>query len=364
MTKERNINLDLIRCVAVFFVISVHFFLNSGFYELPCSGGRMLIMCIARTFFITCVPLFLMLTGYLMNKKEWSIGYYKGLKKTYCIYIMISICCLIFRIFFQKEKFGIRQMLISILDFSADSYSWYIEMYIGLFLLIPFLNILWTNLKIREKKIFIYSLLFLTALPSLLNCWNLIGESHLVSVNQIAPDYWEILYPFTYYYLGAYISELSSEKFFWKRESLLLVALAVLFGGVTYYRSGGGVYEWTSYNSYQGGEVVIISVLIFRILCVLPIDKCPVIIKKIISRISILSLGIYLASFISDSILYGYLAQKVIDPVKRMDYFPVMVISSFFISFGISWIINMLYHGMECNIKKLKNRIKNKVIKS
>ena len=32
----------------------------------------MLIMCIARTFFITCVPLFLMLTGYLMNKKEWS----------------------------------------------------------------------------------------------------------------------------------------------------------------------------------------------------------------------------------------------------------------------------------------------------
>ena len=100
-------------------------------------------------------------------------------------------------------------MLTSILDFSADSYSWYIEMYIGLFPLIPFLNILWTNLKIREKKIFIFSLLFLTAVPSLLNCWNLLGESHLISVNPIVPDYWEILYPFTYYYLGAYMRESS-----------------------------------------------------------------------------------------------------------------------------------------------------------
>ena len=75
--KERNINLDLIRCVAAIFVISVHFCLNSGFYELTCSGMRMLIMCILRTAFITCVPLFLMLTGYLMNKKELTISYYK-----------------------------------------------------------------------------------------------------------------------------------------------------------------------------------------------------------------------------------------------------------------------------------------------
>lgn len=356
MTKERNINLDLIRCIAVFFVISVHFFLNSGFYEIPCSGKRMLIMCIARTFFITCVPLFLMLTGYLMNKKEWSIGYYKGIKKTYCIYFMISICCLIFRIVFEKEKFKFRQILVSILDFSADSYSWYIEMYIGLFLLIPFLNVLWNNLKISEKKILMFSLLFLTAVPSVLNCWNLIGESHLVSVNQIVPDYWEILYPITYYYLGAFMSGLSSEKCNWRKESILLLALAVLFGVFTYYRSEGGSYEWMSYNSYQGGEVVVISVLIFRILCMLPIDKCHAVIKMLVVKISMLSLGIYLASSISDSIIYSYLVQKVADPVKRIDYFPVVVISSFLISLGISWVINMLYYGMDNIMKNLKNR--------
>lgn len=53
--KQRNINLDLIRCLAVFFVISVHFCLNSGFYDLPCSGLRMLFMCILRTVYIPLV---------------------------------------------------------------------------------------------------------------------------------------------------------------------------------------------------------------------------------------------------------------------------------------------------------------------
>ena len=31
--KCRNLNIDLIRCFAIFSVVSVHFFLNNGFYE-------------------------------------------------------------------------------------------------------------------------------------------------------------------------------------------------------------------------------------------------------------------------------------------------------------------------------------------
>lgn len=32
--KKRNINIDLIKCVAVFSVISVHFFANVGFIKM------------------------------------------------------------------------------------------------------------------------------------------------------------------------------------------------------------------------------------------------------------------------------------------------------------------------------------------
>ena len=57
MTK-RNLNADLIRCVAVFSVISVHFLLNGGFYKQEVCGIPMLMMCMYRSFFMTCVPLF------------------------------------------------------------------------------------------------------------------------------------------------------------------------------------------------------------------------------------------------------------------------------------------------------------------
>ena len=72
MMKKRNINLDIIRSIAVFSVLSVHFFLNNGFYTEIIKGKRMLVMFTMRKAFMICVPLFAILTGYLMNKKILS----------------------------------------------------------------------------------------------------------------------------------------------------------------------------------------------------------------------------------------------------------------------------------------------------
>ena len=44
--EKRNINLDVIRCIAVFSVISVHFFNNTEFYQQIVSGKRMYCMVI------------------------------------------------------------------------------------------------------------------------------------------------------------------------------------------------------------------------------------------------------------------------------------------------------------------------------
>lgn len=145
--KQRNVNLDIIRCVAVLFVLSVHALDNLGFYDFACTGKRMLVLCMLRVIFMSCVPLFMMLTGYLMNQKTLSLKYYKGIKRTYCIYVLISICCIAFRVLVEGEVFWKRKMLLRIFDFTADTYAWYVEMYIGLFLLIPFLNIIWNNLE-------------------------------------------------------------------------------------------------------------------------------------------------------------------------------------------------------------------------
>lgn len=47
--ESRNSALDITRIAALFSVISVHFFLNNGFYQQPMLGGRMCLMTIMRT---------------------------------------------------------------------------------------------------------------------------------------------------------------------------------------------------------------------------------------------------------------------------------------------------------------------------
>ena len=88
---KRDLRLDIIRLFALFCVVGVHYFLNSNFYVTPVAGIKMYVMAIFRSFFIICVPLFIMLTGYLMNKKELSKKYYKGIIKILVgLYILFS----------------------------------------------------------------------------------------------------------------------------------------------------------------------------------------------------------------------------------------------------------------------------------
>lgn len=171
--KKRNINVDLIRCCAIFTVISVHFFRNSGFYIEPIIGWRMYLMVFMRTTFMICVPLFLLITGYLMNHKELNAKYYHGIIHTLQIYIISMVLCILFERFYLHENLSIKYAIFSILG-GDIAYSWYVEMYIGLFLLIPFLNILYHGLETQKRKrVLIVTLLFCTAFPSLFNIFDL-----------------------------------------------------------------------------------------------------------------------------------------------------------------------------------------------
>ena len=105
LRKIRNINIDVIKCIAVFLVVSVHFSLYNGFYQTPVSCPRMYIMTAIRTFSMMCVPLFLLITGFLMYKKEFSAKFYMGLKRIIVPYIIISVITLVVRVLLHPYGF-------------------------------------------------------------------------------------------------------------------------------------------------------------------------------------------------------------------------------------------------------------------
>ena len=70
--QKRNLNIDLIKVLAVFLVVLVHFFNRTGYYGLPSGSLLMFFATFIWSVAMACVPLFLIATGYLMKNAKYS----------------------------------------------------------------------------------------------------------------------------------------------------------------------------------------------------------------------------------------------------------------------------------------------------
>ena len=281
---NRNTALYFIRSTAIICVIAVHHFSFTDFYINTVSGFSMLLRCILRNSFMICVPLFMMLTGYLSNNKEVNRKYYFKLIQIIYVYIMASIACGCFRIFFLEENISIVGFIDGILSFDMAPYSWYIEMYIGLFLLIPFLNILYEGIQTqRVKKFLIITLLVLTAMPSSLNVYNFSGidwwimPSKSLEYVYIISDWWTGIYPITYFFIGKYLREFSIKM---SAKKIFMIIVFIFAGSYNYYRSYGGAFLWGRWQDYGSFLITIQAVLMFSFFIKVKYENVSPIIKK------------------------------------------------------------------------------------
>lgn len=313
-TKQRNINIDLIKCIAAISVISVHFFWNTGYYTEPMLGKRMLFMTFMRTSFMVCVPLFLIITGYLMCGKKLSAKYFYGIVHTIIMYIIISLFCILYRHIMGQEV-SLKDGIKGILDYTAAPYAWYVEMYIGLFVMIPFLNILYHNLENKKaKKLLIFILVCMIVVPTIFN----------IDGSKFVPAYWTGIWPILYYFIGCYIREYKS-KIPLKLNIFLIFVILIFSTFFNYKKYFGECFEFTSYNDWYGWQNFASSVLVFLFLNNINLLHIPSVVNKVLSYIAKLSLGIYLASWIADDWYYSRLLTKIPVMIFRLDYFPVSI---------------------------------------
>lgn len=345
--KTRNPSLDLIRVIATFSVLSVHFFLNTQFYETTVAGPRMFVMVLARTFFMVCVPLFLLLTGYLCGRKTLSLNYYRGIRRTLETYLVVSILCLALRRLLLHETIFLPFAIISIFNFSASSYAWYVEMYIGLFLLIPFLNLLYNGLGTKRKKqLLILTAALLCSAPTLLNLYI-----------KILPDWWTNLYPVLYYFIGVYIREYDIPLP--RRINVLLLGICcLLFGSFNYVVNYGDFFRWRDYVDWNGFQNVIDSVLLFLLLLHLPAEKAPQPCIATLTKVSTLSLGLYLSSSVTDQLIYPRLNAAVASMPMRMNYFLPASFCSFLAALILSQIASWLMLPLDATAARISVLVK------
>lgn len=362
--NNRSISVDIIRLLALYLVNCVHFFLKTGFYKVEQTGAAIYFMTVLRNSFMICVPLFMIITGYLMNKKTLTKDYYKRLPSIIGIYVLSSILCFLYDALLNKKAISVLRIVRDILTFDAAKYSWYVRMYLGLFIIIPFLNLIYNNLSTKkQKQILIVSFALLTVVPMTLNRFDFTTKLpwyQLMSSNdpdKIFPSWWIDIFPITYYFVGCYIKEFQPKI---KKFQGILVLITSIFATGTFYFISfcGKNHPAGSLNDYAKLEFFFISILVFLLLYDLDFNKLRDKTKKRIVKFSSLTLGAFLVSAIFDDFNYKILNYFITDFSKKVHFFPLTTILTFTFSLLVSALIQKIYNLIAKLASKLYSKIK------
>ena len=256
-----------------------------------------------RQFCMICVPLFLMITGYLQGGREVEFNKKHILKilKVLIPYIIITIIS-----YWILYLFGIlegRTLATMLFGFVNNGYTWYIEMYIGLFMLIPFINGAWNSLKTKEKKEgLVLLMIFLCFVPNLINAFY-----------PVFPDHWIILYPFAYYLIGTYIKEYGLNMQPHNKLFVIGIASTLHFLMAIFFFKEN---MWSAYNGYHNPFVMINAIMVFDLLLDIKTENLKTKTKKKLMKIADAVLPAYMISFIVDTFVYRLFAYNFIPTVQ------------------------------------------------
>ena len=339
-STSRICGLDLIRVVAIFFVIAGHFFvLNTSYRDVRFVGISMFIQTMMYSVFVVGVPLFMMLTGYLNIHKTPTVKYYKGMLRVLVAYLFFSLVTIAFRKYYLGEELSLVQWVLKIFDYSAIPYAWYIEMWIGLALLTPFLNYLYRAIPTMKQKLLLLATLFvMSSVPDLCNRYGM----------YLMPGYFaQACYPLMFYFMGAFIREYQPTIKSWVGWSVILgmalvtpVVNGVVFRGgrdtVLFAGGSGGVFfTW-------------IAVAIFLMLYRRDISVPSI--KKWVTHCSMVSLEMYLCCYMFDALYYPYFKEHFfVSQSQFLPWFFVIVPLCFFSAYGVG----VLYNA----VRSLVNRV-------
>ncbi len=376
--KPYYAGIDIIKILAVFFVICIHFFLYSGFYYTPITETKYYAPIAFRWITYTCVPLFMIATGYLMKNKKFSGKYYLGLIKIIVMYLLISVLCIHFREMQFHEEFDTWKTLRGFLEYNNANYGWYINYYICIFMLIPFLNLAFNGLENKwQRLVLVITITLITIFARSL----FLGFE---KGNQIKlfPDYLNGAWPLAYYFAGAYIREHPPVKKVLSKiiTAIVLVGTVIFITLSSYNHSINDVdneQRFTSlhFNDYGTYPVFIIAVCIFLLLFDIKTTNSKV--KFVLRNISDTTLVLYMISYIFDqknyydaNCEYTTIHQKIFsflhggstnalnfnlkyeDVFERWEHCYEVILLNFFSSLVWALIINGIYRLCENLIRK------------
>ena len=317
-TSRRSMNMDIIRCIALFFVLAVHFCTHCGIYEAGYTGFAAFITGLLRTLYVPALGLFIMLNGFFQYKRRLSSSYYLGILRLYEMYLVSSAASFLYIRFCLGQPMGLRDMFSALVNFTSSDYAWYVLLYNGLFLLIPFLNLSYNAIEHRgQKRVLILSIFFISALPfSFLNAF--------VSTTAY---WWQRIWPLLFYFMGAYLGEYRP-KVSAKKSGLVFFAVLLVFSvyNFLFYDPSSplsGLATKSFLYTHEGLQNAVLTPLLFLWVMNIDMSRWPAAVGKLSATVSKYSYGAFLFSSMTDSFVYLWLNRFVPDVQVRYFFFPI-----------------------------------------
>ncbi|MEF2920322.1 MAG: acyltransferase family protein [Acutalibacteraceae bacterium] len=338
--NQRQPGLDLIRCLALLFVLTFHSFLYNGYYHAGQVGLDMYLAGSFRWLSVSCIGLFLMLSGYLKSENTNIKSCYRALLSVILCYFLVAAITIPIRHFVFNEVHTFSAWLTMLFEFSAVKYGWYVEMYIGLVLIIPFINVALKHLSNKEMNYFAVAMLILTALSGATK-WS------------VFPDYWRITYPITYYILGAIVRRCQPKVDTWL-GLLGAVSVAAVLGGFTVLSTDGMLQDavvWEFADIWIVLIVVCLFVALYRV-------KIHPIVSRVLKVMAGGCYGGYLLSHLLDAKVYSDLFPQFASPDKYFLMFICATIPIYIVCVLLGIVIQKLTNLM---LPRKKNNNKQKI---
>ena len=220
--NSRNSNFELMRIVSMFFIVLCHIIGHGQMLEHS-SGVLQLILRIISYIGIVHVNSFVLLTGYFQYNKKFSVR--KLLKIINQQWFYKVIITLLF-VFLGIQTVTKLELFNNLLPFDITGNYWFINCYIVLYILSPFLNrfIEHTNQKEHRRCLLVFLLLF-SIIPML-------TDGYLVSNTGFTVVQFVLLY-LTGAYLHKYpIKNNIHFKYYSKNKRQMIFFILMIFLGI------------------------------------------------------------------------------------------------------------------------------------
>ena len=164
---NRQSNIELLRIFAALGVVLLHYnnsSLGGGFAFVEDSSINKVILIVFETLFVCVVNIYVLITGYFM-KNTVKIDLLKPIK-LFSMYLVFETLAYLIKELPKGEPFSFKTLL----GYYSPSY-WFLFVYIALYLLAPFLSLMWSHMgKTGKKALLIVLITVFSVYPFVWDC--------------------------------------------------------------------------------------------------------------------------------------------------------------------------------------------------